>query len=168
MQLGWAKKVLVSMSKIATLSNTIKNMLYMWECRKKPLEVNKVVFRSFHGTKYSDSPKYISERLHELATKKGQSVDIVWIIDGNVTVPDYCRTVRQGTKEALKELSTSRVWVDNVRKDLWDRKRKNQFYIQTWHGGIALKKIEQDASSALAKTYIRRARRSHAPERSCR
>ena len=34
------------------------------------------------------------------------------------------------------------------------RKRKGQYYIQTWHSSICLKKIERDAIQTLSKAYI--------------
>ena len=37
-------------------------------------------------------------------------------------------------------------------------KRKKQFYIQTWHGTIALKKVENDVVDTLEKRYIRKAK----------
>lgn len=38
------------------------------------------------------------------------------------------------------------------------RKRKSQYYIQTWHGAIALKQIEKDAEDVLDKYYVESAK----------
>lgn len=122
-----------------------------------PIKQNKVVFRSYHGTKYNDSPMYISEQLIADAKRINADIDVVWITDGLISTPPDVRIVVQGSNEAMYELSTAKVWVDNVRKDLWDRKRSDQYYIQTWHGGTALKKIEQDAEDKLPRAYIKRA-----------
>jgi CDP-glycerol glycerophosphotransferase len=59
-------------------------------------------------------------------------------------------------------LATARVWLDNNRKESYIRKKKGQYYIQTWHGGIALKKIEKDYESALGKSYVKNAKRDSA------
>ena len=52
------------------------------------------------------------------------------------------------------ELATAKVWVDNIRKPPFVRKRKAQFYVMTWHGGIGLKKSEKDAIQALRRSYV--------------
>jgi CDP-glycerol glycerophosphotransferase len=100
---------------------------------------------------------YISEKLIAEAKRINAMIDVVWITDGKISTPSDVRTVAQGSKESLYELATAKVWVDNVRKDLWDRKRQGQYYIQTWHGGTALKKIEKDALDKLQRSYIKRA-----------
>jgi len=38
-------------------------------------------------------------------------------------------------------LSTSKIWIDNARKNWGTRKRKGQFYIQTWHGPVGFKPV---------------------------
>ena len=39
------------------------------------------------------------------------------------------------------------------------KKRKNQYYIQTWHSSLRLKQIEKDAENALPAHYIRMAKK---------
>lgn len=126
-------------------------------CSIFPICHNKIVFRSYCGTKYGDSPKYISEALIRLADKKHKQVDIVWIVTPGVTVSGNVRTVQHGTLRSIYELATARVWVDNTRKELWNRKRSGQYYIQTWHSSAALKKVEKDAEGKLSWGYIKAA-----------
>lgn len=45
-----------------------------------------------------------------------------------------------------------------MRKDFSVRKRKGQYYIMTWHGGIGPKKIEREAENQLDKFYIKKAK----------
>ncbi|MDE7300107.1 MAG: CDP-glycerol glycerophosphotransferase family protein, partial [Lachnospiraceae bacterium] len=72
-------------------------------------------------------------------------------------------TVRKtNTPRAVFALARARVWVDNNRKEAYIRKRKGQYYIQLWHGGLALKKIEGDCAQVLGAEYIRRARKDSA------
>ena len=53
---------------------------------------------------------------------------------------------------------TAKIWMDNRRKLSYVRKRKEQFYIQEWHGGgPCLKYIEKDAT-ALPAEYVAYAR----------
>jgi len=42
---------------------------------------------------------------------------------------------------------------------LYPPKRKGQYYIQTWHGGFPLKKIEKDAENKIGKGYVDIAKR---------
>ena len=120
-----------------------------------PIQKNKVVFRSYHGTKFDDNPKYISDKLLE----SGEDIDIVWIVnDPEGFVNEKVRFVKEDSICSIFELATAKVWVDNVRKDIWVAKRKKQYYIQTWHGSTALKKIEKDAEDKLGKSYLRRAK----------
>ena len=52
--------------------------------------------------------------------------------------------------------------MDNNRKEPYITKRKGQYYIQLWHGGLALKKIEGDCAEHLGEAYINNARRDSA------
>ncbi|MGZ1333968.1 CDP-glycerol glycerophosphotransferase family protein, partial [Lactobacillus delbrueckii subsp. bulgaricus] len=67
------------------------------------------------------------------------------------------RVVKYNTLRYLYEMATARVWVDNTRKQPHIVKRKGQFYIQTWHGGIFIKKIEKDAENVLDSEYVKTA-----------
>ena len=84
-------------------------------------------------------------------------LDIVWIVksDCKYIFPKEIRTVEIGTAKYYRELATAKVWVDNVRKDFHIRKRKRQYYIQTWHGLVPFKKIEKDTQSTLSDNYIK-------------
>ena len=111
------------------------------------VDPDKVVFCSYKGRFYGDSPRCISERLHERCPE----AKIVWMFNregmarvGN-QVPDYVRVVPYKRNQALIEQATARVWVDNYTKNLFMRlSRGRQFYIQTWHGDRAIKKICYD------------------------
>ena len=105
----------------------------------------KVVFSSFEGRSYSDNPRYISEKLHELCPE----CEIVWLFQtkciDSVQVPDYVKKQYRITRAGLIEQATARFWVDNFRhtESLWlDGKR--QFYIQTWHGDRGFKRVGDD------------------------
>ena len=121
-------------------------------CTLMPIDKKKVLFSSYYGRGYSDSPKAIAEAL--LAS--GEDVNLCWLVKSEAeaaTLPAGITPVNQNNPlERIKAYSTSRVWVDNCRKYV-PRKRKGQFYMQTWHG-FALKMIEADATQALEEAYI--------------
>ena len=47
------------------------------------------------------------------------------------------------------------MWVDNIRTGHRTKKRKNQFYLQTWHGNLLGKKIEKDVESKLWPSCVK-------------
>ncbi len=124
----------------------------LWTLMKlTPVKKNRVVFCSYYGRGYSDSPKAICEVLR----KSGEDLDLVWICKDEQaakTLPDGVRAVPYKGIKRLKALASARVWVDNCRK-YENLKRKKQFYMQTWHG-FTLKKLEKDAEATLEPSYL--------------
>lgn len=121
-----------------------------------PIDENKILFGCFSGKKYADSPKYISEALHEAHPE----ITIVWQQKKGcrLDVPEYVKTVNNPTVRWMYELMTSKVWVDSHLKPRYLRKRKGQFFLNTWHGGLGFKKIEEDVSNPQKKTEKQKAR----------
>ena len=104
---------------------------------------HRVLFSSFRGKGYSDSPRAISEELHKLCP----DAEIVWQFrDGcGKNAPPYIKCVRAHTLRALYMVSTARVLVDNFNRAHYMLKFRNQVYVQTWHGDRAFKKVLFDA-----------------------
>lgn len=124
---------------------------FFYLCRIFPIKSNKVMFSNFAGKGYADSPKAICEMLHMNKT----DYDMAWSVnDINTPFPSYVRGVRSGSIRWVYEMATSRVWVNNCRHLAYVRKRKSQFYIQTWHGDVCIKAVEGDAIETLQKEYI--------------
>jgi len=123
----------------------------------RAIEPTKIVVTSHHGTGYGCNPKYITE---ELLKADDTRLDIVWLLkEYDSTMPSCIRQVKYGSRNAMKELATARVWIDNCRIRRHVRKRKGQYYIQAWHGGTPLKLIEKDAEDSLSKLYLYGAKR---------
>lgn len=117
------------------------NILLSWVSKVKR---NKVMFMTFNHT-YTCNPKYICQEL----LRQKLPVDIVWVVKAGQPsyAPEGVRTVTYGTFAYLKELVTAKVWVDNALGFTWNPfppKKKNQFYIQTWHGSLGLKRIGKE------------------------
>ncbi|NHC43572.1 glycerophosphotransferase [Bacillus sp. MM2020_1] len=123
-----------------------------------PIKNNKIVITNFGGKGYGCNPKYIAEEI----LRQNLNYDIVWILKkeliGKVKVPSQIRIVEFGSIRHLYELATAKVWIDNERKFFYTPKRENQYYIQTWHGIAALKKIEKDIENQLSPCYITKAK----------
>ncbi len=111
------------------------------------VDSKRVVFSSFKGKAYSDSPRCISEALHAIRP----DVEIVWILADSAEAPGYIRRVKPRTLAALKELATAGCFVDNFNRPLYMKKSPGQLYVQTWHGDRGFKKILYDMNDG--KTY---------------
>lgn len=123
-----------------------------------PIRKHKIVISSYYGKGYGDNGKYITEEI----IKQGFNYDIVWLLKqdliNRVRFPSQVRCVKYGGLRSRYELATARVWIDNCRKMYGPSKRNNQYYIQTWHGSIALKKVEKDAEKSLSNYYVQKAK----------
>lgn len=145
------------------LSGRLEVMLRIMLCRTIwcicllfPIQKNKVVICSYYGRGYGDNPKPIVNEI----LKKDKSLSLIWLISNEkerASLPSEVKGVKMKSVSGLYHLYTAKVWVDNCRKLHYISKRKNQFYVQTWHG-FSLKKIEKDAEQSLGDLYIRNAK----------
>lgn len=133
-------------------------LLFYYLFRIFPIKRKKILFCSYYGKGYGDNPKYIAEEI----IRQGLDYELVWLLKKGLEhehgLPSQIRHVRYGSLRAVYEYVTSRVWVDNSRKTGSVRKRKGQFYIQTWHGSLGIKRCEKDAEQSLDRSYIDRAK----------
>lgn len=125
---------------------------YMYFCRLTPIDRNKVIIMNYYGGGFGDNGKAIAEQLH----KQNPDLKIVWPVTevNKNKLPEYCTPVIFRSLKYYREMATAAVWVDNSRKAADIVKRKGQFYIQTWHGMMGLKKVEKDAEDNLSHGYI--------------
>ena len=119
-------------------------------CHTNKVQNNKVMFMTFNNN-YMCNQKYICEEI----LKQKLPLDIVWaatkaqIASGQY--PKGVRLVVRDSYEFFKEVTTAKVWVDNALNFTWNPipKKKEQFYLQTWHGSMGLKRIgKQDVKNA--------------------
>lgn len=125
---------------------------------KLPIKNNKIVISNFNGKGYGDNPKYIAEEI----LRQNLDYDIVWVLKkdliGKEKIPSHIRIVEYRSLKHFYELATAKIWIDNDRKFGYAPKRKKQYYIQTWHGVVALKQIEKDIEKYLTPDYIAQAK----------
>lgn len=143
------------MARPYTLSKKIKHLgmrVLMNGMRVFPVNRKKIVISNYFGKGYGDNGKAIAESLHAMDPE----LDIVWAVKPEfaTTLPAYIRGVSYGSLAFLREMATAGAWVDNCRKNPGFVKRKGQFYVQTWHGTTALKRIEGDAAEHLDEFYV--------------
>lgn len=145
--------LLKSVSKIENVLNRIRCRLARYKGLRAPIENKKIVVDNFFGRGYGDNPKYIIDEV----LRQDSSIDIVWLINDHVDVKEFpagIRTVKIGSPKAAYEYATAHIWIDNVKNNFKGIKRPEQFFLQTWHGGIAFKKIEKAAESHLDPGYV--------------
>ncbi|MDO4559446.1 MAG: CDP-glycerol glycerophosphotransferase family protein [bacterium] len=127
--------------------------------RLAPLIKECAYFSSFGG-QYSDNPKYVSLKLHELAPE----IKIFWAVsdDCRDVLPEYVTPVRAGSSMADRLRFSCNVVVDNYmgisipcgpvifKYIKWMAKNKEQLTVSTWHG-TPLKKMGLDDVGSKAK-----------------
>ncbi|MEV8507530.1 bifunctional glycosyltransferase family 2 protein/CDP-glycerol:glycerophosphate glycerophosphotransferase [Actinoplanes sp. NPDC051475] len=107
--------------------------------REKPLR-DVVLYNSFTGRQYSDSPRAV----HEELLARGLPLEHLWVsVDGQAPVPHTADTVPLWSRRWYEALATARYIVTNQHLPEWFRRREGQVVVQTWHG-TPLKRIGFD------------------------
>lgn len=128
------------------------NFLFEAFCMALPVKRNKIIFSSFCGKSYSCNPRAIFEYLDKNYPGKFK---YVWVFDypTNPVIPDGLKAkakfVQHNSKACDIQKATSGVWCFNHRNTSYFHKKKNQFYIQTWHGNISFKGIDKTAHKTV-------------------
>jgi CDP-glycerol glycerophosphotransferase len=132
-------------------------IIYLFNCL--PIKKNKIFLFSYYGSQYGCSPKYITEYI--LKTYPKDCFDLVWAFndpDSKVDI-EGIRKVKTMSLRYFYELCTSKVLITNFRTTDLFIKRKEQYYIQTWHSSLRLKQIEKDAEGNLPASYVQMAKK---------
>lgn len=95
---------------------------------------NKVLFYPING-KYYCNLKYITNEL-----VKKSNVNIIWICNEHI-IDKKIKIYKIHSISFFYHFLTAKIIIFNDTLPSWMLKRKTQFYIQTWHGGGAYKKI---------------------------
>lgn len=123
-------------------NNKMKNRSkYQLLDKEEAVNNETIVFESFGGKNYSDSPKYI----YEYMQKHYPKLNYIWVFKNpnqNVITGNAVK-VKKGSKEYYDAYSKAKFWVTNARLPLYLNKKDNQIYIQTWHG-TPLKRLAND------------------------
>jgi len=128
---------------------------------KQPINEKQIIFISFRGDYYTDSPKYLYQYLYE---NHKDDFDFVWVVnDKNIKIPGNPKRVERFSLNYYRELAKSKYWVINGRQAARLRKREEQVIISTWHG-TPLKKLGLDMDNVytedpnIKKSYVKVAR----------
>lgn len=137
---------------------TYLKVFFFFPLRFIPIKRGKIAINNYYGKGYGDNGKYILNELN----KKLYKGELVWLVKkiDDVCIeefPDNVKLVKYNSIKAYYHLYTAQFWISNVRLDQSFYKKKNQFYIQTWHG-FGPKRIEKDVEKNLSKFYISNAK----------
>lgn len=123
-----------------------------------PIKRNKIFLFSYYGSQYGCNPKYITNYI--CANDPSDRFDIVWAFNDVQTRNELgnIRWVKNMSLKYFYELCTSKVVITNYRTTDFFIKRKQQYYIQTWHSSLRLKQIEKDAEAVLPQSYVKMAK----------
>ncbi len=111
--------------------------------RRLPIKKNWILFESFFGKSYSDSPKYLYEYLQRT---RGKDYRYIWILNRK------SEALKQSGKHTVCRLNSLRYVyyltrcgyrIFNVRQPSWNKKREGVVFLETWHG-TPLKKLAFD------------------------
>lgn len=124
-----------------TLTSAIIRLI-LQPLRVLPVKKNRVLFSSFLEKQYSCNPKYISE---ELQRRYGGKLEIIWAFrhPENFSFLEKRGVKIVGVRSFLFFVyaMTSRVVCTNTYYKPTIPRRKKQFYLRTWHGGGAYKRV---------------------------
>ena len=136
--------------KIKSIIRTcIRSVLYCF-----PIQKHKVVFLNYDGKGYGDNPKYIAEEL----IRQNLPCKMVWLAKDGCYVPSNIKKVHDYGFAAFYELSTAKIIISNCKFNIpiyyIKRKKKKQYYLQTWHGDFGPKYIEKEIEDFVSSDYL--------------
>ncbi|MGW1406523.1 bifunctional glycosyltransferase/CDP-glycerol:glycerophosphate glycerophosphotransferase [Streptomyces sp. NPDC002403] len=120
--------------------------------RTAPLR-DTVLYSSFDGRQYSDSPRAI----HEEMARRGAELEHLWVVrDQQARIPSGATAVEHGSAAWHEALARSRYVVTNTQLPQWFERRQGQCVVQTWHGS-PLKRIGLDLAGTARADAVRTA-----------
>ena len=119
-----------------------------------PIKKNRVLFVSYRGKQYSCNPRAISEELMRLA---GNKLEIGWAFHDaqkfEYLKQSGIKVLNDKTFEYLKFALTARVVCTNTYYKPYIPRRHSQFYLRTWHGGGAYKRVGRVRKMPLTQRF---------------
>lgn len=140
---------------IKKLAGKVIRISYKLLYRFIPVDDKTIIFTSFHGRGYSDNPKAIYEEM--IKDERFKDFTFVWAIKNNkqksIQIPN-AKIIEYFSFSYFYYLSKSKYWIFNYKMPLYISKKKNQIYLQTWHG-TPLKRLAHDIDVSENTTFYR-------------
>lgn len=134
------------------LLQKIKQLVCMIIFRIIPVKQNRILFMSYYGKHTNCNPYAIYQEIK----KRKLNFECIWV-DNSHKINKNAVSFR--SIAFYYYLRTSKFLIFNARPNIDIMKRKNQFYIQTWHSSLGFKMIEKDAEDTLDPKYIKKAKK---------
>ena len=119
--------------------NNFYTLLYNTLFMKSKVKEKLIFFESFQGRSYSDSPKYI----YEYMINNNMNYKYVWSTTEKQIIPGNPIQVRRFSLRYFYYIAKAKYWISNSRLPKYIKKRKDNIYLQTWHG-TPLKRLAAD------------------------
>lgn len=143
------------MKLIKNILGKIIRITYRLVYRFIPSDKQTILFISFHGRGYSDNPK----ALHQYITnhREYQNYRCIFAIkhhrQKNLTIPN-AKIIEYFSIPYFFYLARSKYWIANCKLPKYVLKKKDQIYLQTWHG-TPLKKLAHNIEVPEGTTFYR-------------
>lgn len=113
-----------------------------------PVRNKRILFISFGGRKFDDSPKALYEAIQDDEFFK--DYELIWAFDNPKNFNIKCKKIKVDTLKYYVAALSSKIWISNsgVQRGL-NLKRKTTIEVDTWHG-TPLKKIGPDTRTQIA------------------
>lgn len=123
-----------------------------------PIKDKRILFVSYGGRKFDDSPKalYDSIKIDEFF----KDYELIWAFDNPASFDTGCKKIKVDTLRYYIAALSSKIWISNsgIERGL-NLKRKSTLEIDTWHG-TPLKKIGLDVKTRIAYKKSKRKTKS--------
>lgn len=120
-----------------------------------PIDEKLVIFISFHGRGYSDNPRAIYEAM--IKDERFKDYRFIWFIkqhkQKHLNIPG-AEIKEYFSLPYFFYLPRAKYWIINCKMPMYICKKKNQIYLQTWHG-TPLKRLGHDILAAEDATFYR-------------
>lgn len=147
------KKILIDISKknivfrklLRFTKRTKEKLGYQKYYRKYKVDNKTVFFETFNGRNYGCSPKAIYEKM--ITMNEFKDYKFIWSFiepdKHEVKKDKRLIIVKHNSKDYFKYLSISKYWIVNSIVEERVKKKKEQIYVQCWHG-TPLKRLRYD------------------------
>lgn len=109
--------------------------------RKTPVDDSSIVLIAMQG-EYTCNPKYIAEEI----LRRGLPYEITWVLRGQSVgpYPGEFRFVEHNTPDFFQAIASAKIVIQNGHsmQRSGAQKGPSQYWLQTWHGSLGLKKLE--------------------------
>lgn len=151
--INWIRKYPTLFKVVKQTINYIRQFVFKCGTNLINVKRNIVVFDSFLGKEYSCNPRYIYEEM--LKQDRFNDWEFIWIMRRPKQLQlDRGKVVRYNGMQHFYYLAKSKYWVFNSKAPSYMYKKRNQIYLQTWHG-TPLKKLARDIEIGDDATFYR-------------